>query len=272
MKLPITAVIIAKNEENMLGNCIATINWCENILVINNGSSDLTTQIAQDHGATVVHFEHSSFARLRNEALKHIKTDWIFYIDADERVIPTLAKEILVQIEMDSIDAITMKRNNICYGKEFKYGGWENDFVTRIFRKSNLDGWYGEIHESPKFNGKEVVLNTPLAHLTHRNTTDNLNKTISWTKMEAELLAKGDKTPVKFTTLLRKGIMEFVRRAILKKGYKDGIQGLIEALVQGINRVLVYIQVWELQQKPDIAEKYHAIDREINKMWTKNEK
>lgn len=264
---PITAIIIAKNEENMLANCLECLGWVDQVLVIDNGSSDHTAQIAANYGAQVIFFEHSSFARLRNEALKHVDTPWIFYIDADERVTPTLAREILVHIETQEAEALSMNRQNICYGQQFEHGGWEQDWVTRVFYRPQLKEWIGIIHESPVYEGEVIRLHTPLVHLTHRNTRDGLRKTIKWTQAEARLLHKAESSPVNFFTLVRKGLMEFLRRAVFKHGYRDGLPGLIEALVQAYNRVLVYIQLWELQQDPDLEEQYRRYEVKIAKEW-----
>ena len=267
MEQTITAAILAKNEEKMLTNCLETLTWADHILVIDNGSTDNTAQVAEDYGCQVIGFSHSSFARLRNEALKHVNTDWIIYIDPDERITPTLAKEILVHLETDQADVLTFNRKNICYGHQFNYGGWDKDQVTRAFKRDHLEEWQGKVHESSIWEGKEQTLHTPLVHLTHRNTQDGLKKTTEWTKMEAELLYEAQAPAVNFLTLIRKGGMEFLRRAVFKQGYKDGLPGMIEALVQGMNKVFVYIQLWELQQNPDLQEQYRQHELEIIKKW-----
>ncbi|KUK79933.1 MAG: UDP-glucose--lipopolysaccharide core heptose I 4-beta-glucosyltransferase, putative [Microgenomates bacterium 39_7] len=271
MQPTLTAIIIAKNEQEMLPRCLNTLNWVDQTLVINNGSTDQTSKIAENKGAKVIHFEHSSFARMRNEALKHVETDWVFYIDADERVTPTLAKEIMVNLETQAGQVFSMKRKNICYGEQFQYGGWEDDEVTRVFLVEALDKWQGKVHETPLYKGNSILLHTPLTHLTHRSTQENLIKSAAWTKIEAELLHKSGIKKVNFFTILRKGFMEFIRRACVSKGYKDGLAGLIESLVQGINKMLVYIQVWELQQIPSLDEKYRRHEIVIQKQW-ENEK
>ncbi len=267
MSAKITAIIIAKNEEATLEYCIKTLSWVDKILVIDNGSEDKTSKIAEDLGATVIHFAHSAFDRLRNEAMLHVNTEWLFYIDADERVTPTLAKEILVHIETGGSQVMAMKRKNICYGKEFKHGGWQEDEVTRVFHQDVLKKWQGKVHESPEYEGKKFLLHSPLIHLTHRNTIQGLTKTISWTPIEAELLYKSNLPRVTFFTILRKGLMEFIRRGILQKGYKDGMPGIIEALVQAVNKILIYIQVWEFQQTPTLPDQYRKHEIEIAKLW-----
>ncbi len=265
--LSLTAVIIAKNEEAMIANCIETLRWCDEILVIDNGSTDSTAAVAEKLGARVVGFSSEDFSQVREMGLKRVKTDWIMYIDADERITPTLKQEIAVQVETHGAAALRMKRETMAYGYSVQHGGFEADFVTRVFRVSTLQGWEGSIHESPVFEGEVLTLHTGLVHLTHRSTRDNLLKSADWTRLEAQLLYEAAVPEVTFFTLLRKGGMEFVRKAFIKRGYKDGPVGLIEALVQALNRVMVYIQVWELQRQPSIEERYRTKELEIAREW-----
>ncbi len=269
-KPTIAAIIITKNEEKMLANCLETLSWCDQVIVIDNGSDDRTVSIAEQLKAKVFSKVTSSFSESRNYGLEKAKNfDWIFYIDADERVSPTLAKEILVQIETTSADALKMNRENMMYGKVFKHGGWQNDVHTRVFRTSVFAGWFGDIHESAKLSSEPVLLHSSLLHLTHRNTIDGLKKTISWTPIEARLLYEGGTAEVRKSTLIRKGVMEVIRRYILKRGSQDGMEGWIESVVQGINRILVYIQLWELQQKPSLEDNYIHEEKQLLELWKK---
>ncbi|HEX7017961.1 MAG TPA: glycosyltransferase family 2 protein [Patescibacteria group bacterium] len=268
-KPSISAVIIAKNEDQMIANCIETLRWCDEIVVIDNGSEDATASLAESLGARVVNFKSPHFDKLREEGLKRTKTDWIFYVDADERVTPILAKEIMVQLETSPASAIRMRRQNVLYGSHFHHGGWQNEYVTRVFKRKDLKNWQGVIHESPVFEGELITVHSPLTHFTHRSVIQGLSKTIAWTPLEAKLLYEANVSPVTVMTLLRKGIMEFIRRAYFQKGYQDGMPGMIEALTQGINRMLVYMQVWELQQNPSIEDLYKKEEVEIANLWQK---
>jgi glycosyltransferase involved in cell wall biosynthesis len=263
----ITAVVITKNEQDMIEACLDCLQWCTEILVIDNGSIDLTPDLAEKKGAKVVSFKHDSFSRIRSEALKIVTTDWLVYIDADERVTPDLAKEIAVNIETRSSTALTFVRHNYFFGEKFEFGGWEADTVTRAFQKSSLIGWHGKVHETPEFTGDEKVLSFPLIHFSHRSVVSGLYKSAAWTPMEAELLFKANEPTVTFQKILKKGVSEFIKRAIMRKGYKDGQAGLVEALIQGINRMLVYMQVWELQQKPPIEKKYSNLEKHMKEKW-----
>lgn len=265
----ISALIIAKNEEAMIANCITSIAWCNEVVVIDDGSTDKTREISENLGAKVISFKHTSFSRLREEALKRAQHEWVFYIDADERVTPTLAKEIKVMIETSDASVLRLKRDNIFFGRKFKHGGWQDDWVERVFKKSDLSGWNGDVHESPSYTGTVIDLKTKLIHFTHRDCVSGLYKTAAWTPVEALQLYKSQVQPVTFLVLIRKGVMEFLRRAIFKKGYKDGMAGLVEATIQAVNKVLIYIQIWELQQKPSISDRYNQQELEIQEEWKK---
>lgn len=268
----ISAIILAKNEQDMIANCIHTLRWCDEILVLDDGSTDNTVGIAENLGAKVISFKHSSFARKREEAAKHAVGPWIFYIDADERVLPSLANEIIAHCSSKDPVAGRCLRENYFYGQKVLYGGWGNDYVTRLFPKNNLTGWEGDIHESPKFSLEITTFKTPLIHLSHRTIRDGLRKSADWTAKEAALLAKSSRQPVSLLTVLRKGTGELWRRLLLWKGYKDGAVGFVESTIQALNRILVYLQVWELQQHPPIEERYRIKEREIELQWEHSNK
>ncbi len=267
MNSSISAIVIARNEELMIANCLATLAWCDEVVVIDSGSSDRTVELAQLHGAKVFSINSSSLSRVRQEGADRASCDWLLYVDADERILPPLAREIMVHVETTPHNALTMIRQNMMYGKFFKYGGWQDESVTRIFRKSFFKGWHGEIHESPVDVGATVTLHTPLLHLTHRNTMDGLRKTIDWTAIEARLLNEDSAAKVSLFDIIRKGMMEFLRRYIFWKGYKDGQEGFVESVVQAINKTLLYINLWELQKKPTLEELYSAKEKEVAQDW-----
>jgi len=266
MKPTIAAIVIAKNEAEMIANCLETLKWCDEIIVIDHDSEDTTPEIAKRLGARVI-AASGDFSAVRNEGLRVCKSDWLLYVDADERVIPILAKEIQTVIAETTTAAFALNRSNILYGHILKHGGWDQDLVVRLFKRSNLIKWEGVIHEHAVIEGNVASLDTQLLHLTHRNVVQGLLKTAEWTPLEAKLLHEAGAPNVQLRTLLRKGFMEMLRRGILKKGYQDGLAGWVEVLVQAMNRVLVYIQVWELQQKPSLPDRYQKYEETVAELW-----
>lgn len=261
----ISGLVITHNEERMLPACLKCLSWCDEVLVLDDGSRDKTVQVAESAGARVIHSQLTSFAQRRNLLAKHAKSEWLLYIDADERVTPELAQEI--QAQLSQVDVIQIRRHNIHYGQAMTAGGWQMDWVTRGFRSSALKTWSGDIHESPQYSGRVTQLKTPLIHLTHRSIVDGLSKTIDWTPIEAELLVESQVGMVTPGTVLRKGLGEYWRRFIKYQGYKDGHAGHVEAIVQAINRMLVYLQVWEKQHHPSLPNLYKIQERQVEIMW-----
>lgn len=271
--MKITVILLTHNNERFIENCLKSVSFCDEILILDKKSNDQTLQIAQKYNSKIIKFDGEHFDEWRNLGIKNAKNDWIFYIDPDERVTPELKKEILNivkspikrgglnEAKSGLYSAYRFPRKNYWWGKEFKHCGSWPDYVTRLFFKSKLEKWQGIIHESPVFKGELGTLNSPLIHLTHTDLTTGLKKSISWTSMEAELFVKGNHPKVKWYNIAKVTISEFLRKYLVQKGYKEGIEGFLESMVQAFNRFLVYVQIWELQQKPSIEDKYKELDK-----------
>lgn len=263
----LSVIIITKNEETMIANCIACVSFADEVLVVDSGSTDNTVEIARREGTKVIKVSDGTFKDWRNAGLAEAMGDWVLYIDADERVTPKLAREIKETILLTSNAAFTLHRNNIHFGKWMQFGGWEHDKIVRLFKKGKLKKWEGDVHEHAVIDGNMGELKEALVHLTHREFRDGLIKSYTWTDMEARLLLQAGARKVSWFTLMRKMTFEFIRRFFLKKGYKDGMEGFIESMQQAMNRFFVYERLWELQQHPPIEEKYLRFEKEISKLW-----
>lgn len=263
----ITAIIIVLNEEQMIANCIETLSWCHQIIVLDTGSTDRTREISERLGAKVHKAKGSTFAQWRNEGAQYAKTEWILYIDADERVTPPLAKSIQSRILRTDFDAYSIRRNNIHFGRWMQYGGWQNDVLLRLMKKDHLRQWIGDVHEHAEIAGRLGVIEEPLVHLTHRNLFDGLRKSAEWTDIEAHLLLEARHPKVGPLRLIKIVIFDFFHRVVIKLAWKDGAEGMVEAMVQTMNRFLVYARLWELQQKPPLEKRYEQIEKEIQRQW-----
>lgn len=263
----VTAIIVAKNEEAMIANCLDTLSWADEVVLLDTGSTDRTKGLARRAGATIVQAEGKTFAQWRTEAAEHATGNWLLYIDADERVTPALAKAIQSRIRRPDFDAYTLKRNNIHYGRWMQHGGWEKDTLLRLMRKNRLKSWVGDVHEHAEISGRIGNIDEPLVHLTHRNLFDGLRKSIEWTDTEARLLLAANHPTVGPLRLLKIVTFDFFNRILIKLAWKDGPEGIIEAMVQTMNRFLVYTRLWELQQKPPLEKRYERIEQEIQKQW-----
>lgn len=264
----LTVIIITHNEEDNLRQLLPSLSWVGKIIIVDSYSSDGTAQVARQFKTEFILTKKSSFAAKRNQALAKITTAWVLYLDADERLTAALRSEIthlLAHQDKLSAQAFAIRRQNYCYGKPLYYGGWQHDWVTRLFKTQALKCWQGDIHESPVFQGELGKLSAPLWHFTHRHTAANLAKSSAWTIKEATLLAQAQIAPVTLWTIARKTLAEFCRRYFLRQGYRDGMVGFVESYVQACNRGFVYIQVWELQQQPSIEEAYQQLEANLKK-------
>ena len=249
--MTISGVVIAKNEEKMIADCLSSLDWCDEVLVIDNGSTDSTAVLAKKAGAQVVRYTKGSYSEARNEGLRQAKGDWLVYIDADERVTPLLRQEILaiVTVPKYKLDksAYAIPRRNIILGREMHYGGWWPDYVKRLYVRKCLKTWSGEIHENPDFEGELGHLDNPMVHLKHDNLHDMIEKSNVWSEKEALLLYQTNHPKMVPWRFGRIFLTELFYRLVKLQGFRDGLEGVIYAFYQAFYRFMVYAKLWELQ-------------------------
>lgn len=241
----ITAVIITKNEEAMIADCLESLFFCSDVVVIDSKSEDLTVEIAERMGARVISHESKNFSEARNFGLEQVKTDWIFYVDADERVSKDLQKSLETTLSGSPFSAFYVFRKN------FYFGNYEWPYVekiVRVFRKDDLRSWKGELHETPVVEGKIGELTGYLLHYTHRNLSEMVAKTIEWSKVEADLRIKAHHPKMAWWRFPRVMFGAFFDSYIRQKGWKAGTAGLVESLYQSFSIFITYARLWELQQ------------------------
>ena len=252
--MTLSVIIITKNEEEMLEDCLKSLSGLSSeILIIDDESYDGTLKIAQKYQTNIFIHKKINFADQRNFGLSKAKGDWILYIDADERLTPELAKEIKSIINTECTNAQIRQQNFVYYylhrqnfylNRPWSY----QEKVQKLFKKDKLKGWYGEIHETPIIKGEYGILNHPLLHYSHRNIASMLQKTIEWSKIEAKLRFDVKHPKVVWWRFLRVMIGEFWHYYIREKGYKVGTVGLIESLYQSFSIFITYARLYELQQ------------------------
>lgn len=242
----ITAIILAKNEEERIADCIDSVSFCDEIILIDNKSTDRTADIARLKEIKVYSALSDGFATNRNLGLKKAKGKWVFYLDADELVTDQLKGEIKRVITGGQTEtcAYSIQRKNYYLGNH-EWPAIEN--IVRLFRKNALEGWFGELHETPKVKGEILRLDGYLLHYTHRNLSQMLEKTINWSKVEAELRFKSGHPPMRWWRFPRVMLLAFYTSYIKEKGWKAGTIGLIESIYQAYSMFITYARLWELQ-------------------------
>lgn len=251
-KKSISAIIIAKNAERLLKDCISSLSFCDEVIVVDAGSTDGTIQLAKKLGARVIKGTDGDFAKQRNIGMKEAKSEWVLYIDADERVSDELRQNILSTVLQSKspvpFAAFRIKRKNFYLGNH----PWPKiELLERLFYKRALEGWYGKLHETARVNGKIGELDGNLFHFTHADLSAMLEKTIRWSQIEAQLRFDAGHPKIVSWRLLRVMLTGFFDSYFKQGGWKAGTMGLIESIYQGYSMFVTYARLWELQQKSD---------------------
>ncbi|MBI4099909.1 glycosyltransferase family 2 protein [Candidatus Microgenomates bacterium] len=264
MKLSVVLFTFWPGEETYIEACLQTIRpLADEIIVIDNGATPQTLKVIKKYTDKVYASSAADFAARHNLGTQKAIGDWILYIDGDERVSQKLALEIKTTLANPKASAYQLRRVNFFLGKEVRFGDRYPDFVTRLFKKSDLSGWEGEIHESSKVKGEIGVLKAPLYHLTHRDVYSMMEKTINFSEAEAKLRLAAGHPPIVGWRLLRVLFSELWTRLIRYQGVRGGTEGWIDGIFQAFSLFIVYVRLWEFQRQPPLSKTYQEIDKKI---------
>lgn len=245
--MSISAIIITRNEEENIEDCIKTLDFSDEIVVVDNNSTDNTVSLAKASGAKIFQISGLDFSYLRNIGKEKATSNWLFYIDADERVTPNLAREIKNLVKTDSKkSAFSVLRKNYFLGSPSP----KLERMTRLIKKDSLIGWQGSLHETPMIAGETGNMSSYLLHYTHRDLTSMVNKTNEWSEVEAQLLYKSNHPQMSWWRFFRIMIHAFTKSYIKDTGYKMGEVGIIESIYQAFSSFITYAKLWEKQNKP----------------------
>lgn len=245
--MKLSALVLTKNEKDLIGNCLKQLKFADEIILLDQESSDKTVKIAQKYTDKIFKTKTRSFAKNRNFLAQKANGQWLLYVDADERLSQVLIAQIKQATAQENFSAYYIPRKNLVLGKWLKHGGWWPDYVPRLIRKDKLIDWYGEVHESPKIRGRASKLKTPIVHFTARNLGLMFSKSISWAKIEAELYFRHRPTKVTIFKVIKSMTREFFSRYFLKLGFLDGKIGLIASIYQSLHQAMVMTYLWEKQ-------------------------
>ncbi len=232
----------------MIRDCLLSLKFSDEIIIVDSGNTDATNEIAKSFGARIVSCKGDNFAEFRNIGLKAARKAWVLYVDADERVTPLLKNEIeQIMSSSDSAPIYQIPRKNIYLGREMRFGGWGGDRVIRLFKKSALHRYEGQLHEQPVYSGELRTMNHELIHYSHRDLTSMLNKTLDFTAYEAKLRLAAGHPSLAWWRFLRGMFTEFWLRFVKLSAWRDGVEGVIDGMFQVFNSFVIYARLWEMQ-------------------------
>ncbi|MBL8182509.1 MAG: glycosyltransferase family 2 protein [Blastocatellia bacterium] len=243
----ISAVIIAFNEEAKIGDCIRSVSWADEVVVVDSHSTDRTREIAEGLGARVIERDWPGFGRQKQFGADAAKNDLVLSIDADEIVSDELANEIQT-LDLTSADAFRMPRLSHYLGKPIRHGSWYPDWQIRLFDRRKCHWSNDAVHESvivPSGNIKD--LSSDLLHFSSEGILHHAQMIYErYAPLGAERLKQQNKR-VSFVHLLFSGTGAFVKGYFLKLGFLDGVRGLLIATFAGYNAFLKHAIRYEQQ-------------------------
>ncbi len=249
--MKLSAIVIAKNAASKIKDCLESLKFTDEIIVIDSGSTDETKELSLKAGVKVFETERIGYSYSRNLGAQKAKGEWLLYIDTDERVTENLQKEIISQFTINDsrFTSFRIYRQNIILGKWLSHGGWWPDPVHRLIKKSALKEWTGKLHEFPIVNGNVGLIIEPIVHLSKDSISEMVKNSRDFAPIEAELKFKAGHPPVKIYHFVLAMWREFWTRGILKAGWLDGIVGIIEIFYQMFHQFMVYSILWQMQKK-----------------------
>lgn len=244
----LTVVVLTKNEEkNIIDVVTNALRVAENVLVVDSGSTDKTVELAEKSGARVLYRAwDNDFAAQRNFALQHISTEWVLYLDADERLNLQLIEAVQKAVSENADKQFSIKRKSVAFGQEFNYGVLKPDFVPRLFKKDKVK-WIHKVHEKPVCEDKLEVLDGYIEHYTYTGWQQYFNKFNQYTSIWARNAYENGKT-VSYFTAYGHAVFSFIQMLILKKGILDGRLGLTLCVYHFMYTLTKYVKLIDLQR------------------------
>lgn len=266
----ISVIVLARNVAAEITPTLKIARlFADEVIVVDTGSTDETLAIAKKYAHKVYQTTGLDFARWRNEGAKVATSDWLFYLDSDERVTPALASEIKKAIAIPEYQSYLISRYEVFLGKHLTH--WGDPWVLRLIQKDALIKWQGKLHEQPQIKGKIGRLKNQLVHLTHKNFEEKVTNTLQWSDLEADLLLAANHPKMAGWRFFRIILTEFWYRAVRQRLWLDGTEGAMEIIYQMFSRFLTYARLWEKQRQPSLKETYAKIDKQVLSAWQKNQ-
>jgi len=248
--VPLSVVIITKNEENRLRECLESAKWADEIVVLDDNSRDRTVDIAKEYTDKVYRKEMTNEGAHRNYAYSLASNEWVLSLDADERITPELKEEIAgVLAGGTDCNGFTVPRKNFIGDFWLKHGGWYPSAQLKFFKKDKFKYEEVDVHPRAFMKDPRGQLSSPLLHYSYRDLEDFVNKLNNQTSRESAKWGESEKG-MPFSRAFRRSIDRYARAYHRKEGKKDGTMGFILATLGGFYQILSYAKYWEAKLPP----------------------
>ena len=252
-KAKLSVYILAFNEEAKIEDCVKSVTWADEVIVIDSHSTDKTAEIAERLGAKVVQVDFEGFGGIRVAGITHTHYDWILSIDSDERSTPNARQEILEIINSeDSKDVYYIPRRNIFMGKKIRFCGWYPDYrQPQLFRRDKMTyAPEDQVHEGYNILGSTGYLKNSIIQIPFFNYSEMIQKLDRYTELGAQKLLSRKKKVSSLNIAVR-SMWAFFLTYVIKLGFLDGWRGLVIAFCNMEGTFLKYAKYKELlRNKP----------------------
>ena len=250
----LSVCIVTYNEEDNIRECLESVSWAEEIIVVDSLSNDRTVEICRQYTDRVIQRKWNGYIDQKSFALEHATREWVLFIDADERLSPGLIKEIKKEIskENNEYDGFYLPRHIYYLGRWINHGEWYPEYRLRLFKRSK--GCIGGIEPHDKVElttqGRMRVkyLREDMRHFTYKTLSDQIRTIDKFSSISADEMGKTGKN-FHISQLLLHPPARFITGYILRGGFRDGIPGLIIAVTCSFHVFLKYCKLWELKKK-----------------------
>jgi len=253
-KILLSVIIITKNEQDNIEDCLESVKWADEIIVVDSGSRDRTEEICRKFTDSFYVKDWPGFGIQKQRALNLASYEWVLSIDADERVTPELRDEIINKLTQNSnISGYLIPRLSNYLGKDIRHSGWYPDYILRLVRKKKSYFTEDIVHEKMIVNGSIKKLSNHFLHYPYKDITHHMKKLNDYSSLSAEKMFSNGKR-ISWPMIFLKALYGFIRAYILRRGFLDGWQGVIVSVSTAMSVYYKYLKLKELEmcdiQKP----------------------
>lgn len=277
----VAAIVLTFNEEQHIADCLASLDWCDEIWIVDSFSTDDTIRTCRRYTDRIAEHSFEGFSAQRQWALDNlpIESDWVLFIDADERVTSELAEEIARETERSDFDGYYIPRKQYFWGKWLRFGECSPSYSLRLHRRGTGHYPLKEVHEALKVDGPVGFMSGRLIHISRETMTEMIDKLNKYSTRDAirmyrtgqELYTTDEESYSRINMALKgifrklpcKPLCKFLYDFVILQGFRDGRLGFTWAFAQGLYVFLCYFKLWEMKQgiaQPPVAEQIEAVD------------
>jgi len=248
-KVAISVVVITRNEEANIKDCLESVKWADEIIIVDDESTDKTAEIARGYTDKIFHRKMDIEGKHRNWAYDQARNSWVLSLDADERVTSELREEIKEAIASPGeFKGFVIPRKNYIGAYWVKYGGWYPSGQMKLFSKQDFRWEESEVHPCALLKGPRKALINDIIHYSYKDFEDFINKMNKQTTLEAMKWVR-DGRKMGLGKALWRTCDRFMRTFIRKKAYKDGLTGFMISIFGGLYQILSYVKYNEIKSK-----------------------